>query len=358
MKRIKFLDGLRGIAIVLVICFHAFSRWPLIVPYGNSYGNFLFFKYGYLGVQLFFLISGFVILMSLEKNKFFLIFIYKRWLRLFPAMLVATILLYLTAPFLYERPGGIPNINSVLPGLTFIDPRWIKIITGVSISPLEGVFWSLFVEFKFYFIFGVSYFILGKEKAIMAVFSMYLLSIVGGKLNIHLLSVLLNYLSFEYFGWFASGSLAYLYFISKKHKYLFFSILAALFEIYKYRYDSTLLLFCIFILLLFFIPIYFEKTRILVSNPLLLFFGFISYPLYLIHENAMIALICKISKFITIPYLLLPIVAIFILIFISYLIVKIVEPFVRKMIIQISIFAKSTFNKSQVRWYWLYSNDK
>ena len=336
MKRIEFLDGLRGVAIVLVICFHAFSRWPLIVPYGNTYGNFPLFKYGFLGVQLFFLISGFVILMSLEKNKTFLQFIYKRWLRLFPAMLIATILIYLTAQFLYERPAGIPTIDSIIPGLIFIEPSWIKTITGVRINPLEGAFWSLWVEFKFYFIFGASYFILGSKKAIIAVFSMYLLFNIGNVFNINVLIILSDFLSFLHFGWFASGSLAYLYFISKKNKYLYFSILVGLFESYQYRHDSKLWLFSIFILLIFFMPIYFEKTRLLLCNSVIIFFGFISYPLYLIHENAMIALICKISKFIEIPSILLPFIPIIILLFISYLITKILEPFVRKMIIRIS----------------------
>ena len=78
MNRIQFLDGLRGIAILLVICFHSYTRWPKFVPYGHQFSDFYLFKYGYLGVQLFFLISGFVILMLLEKNKTFIQFIYKR----------------------------------------------------------------------------------------------------------------------------------------------------------------------------------------------------------------------------------------------------------------------------------------
>ncbi|WP_300565047.1 acyltransferase, partial [Flavobacterium sp.] len=305
MKRIEFLDGLRGVAIILVICFHAFSRWPKIVPYGNLYSDFPVFKCGFLGVQLFFLISGFVILMSLERNNKFLIFIYKRWLRLFPAMLIATILVYITASYLYERPGGVPNLKSVLPGLFFTEPDWVRTITGVKIKPIEGAFWSLFVEFKFYFIFGLCYFLFGKEKSIIAIFSMFIISLLGLELNIHPLNVFCEFFSFLYFGWFTSGALAYLYFISKKHKYLYLSILVGLLEILQYRNDLKILLFSIFILLLFFIPIYFERTRVLLSNPTILFFGFISYPLYLIHENAMIALICKISKVVEIPYILL-----------------------------------------------------
>ena len=75
-RRIDFLDGLRGVAIILVILYHAYARWPTFVPYETTFGNILFFKYGYLGVQLFFLISGFVILLSLDNCKSFKNFIY------------------------------------------------------------------------------------------------------------------------------------------------------------------------------------------------------------------------------------------------------------------------------------------
>jgi peptidoglycan/LPS O-acetylase OafA/YrhL len=329
MKRIEFLDGLRGVAILLVVCFHAFAKWPSIVPYGNSYGDFPIFKYGYLGVQLFFLISGFVILMSLEKNRSFGVFIYKRWLRLFPAMLVASILVYLTAGFFPERPAGIPNVYSVLPGLTFIDPNCIRIITGTKINLLEGAFWSLFVEFKFYIVFGICYFMLKRTNALIALFSMYILSIVGTKLNISFLNTLSEFFSFTFFGWFVTGSLAYLYFISKKNKYLYFSILVGLLNIVPYRHDPKSLLFSFIILILFFTPIYFEKTRFILQNSVILFWGLISYPLYLIHENAMVSLISKVSKVLNIPDILLPIVPISILVFISYFIVRIAEPFIR-----------------------------
>lgn len=167
-NRIAFLDGLRGIAILLVVLFHAYSRYPDIVPYKDSYKYFPLFEYGFLGVQLFFLLSGFVILMTLERSKNFFSFMYKRWIRLFPAMLIATILIFSTAFLFYERPGGMPNLYSVLPGLLFIEPSLLdKIVGGGKILPLEGAFWSLYIEMMFYIIFGISYFILGKKKAVI-----------------------------------------------------------------------------------------------------------------------------------------------------------------------------------------------
>ncbi len=333
MKRIEFLDGLRGVAILLVICFHTYSRYPKIVPYGNEYSDFYIFKYGYLGVQLFFLISGFVILMSLEKSKTFLQFIYKRWLRLFPAMFIATILVYSTSHFLKERPMGIPELKTIIPGLLFFDTSLLKTLLGIKLNPIEGAFWSLFVEFKFYFIFGISYFLLGRIKAIVTIFLLFIVSIVADYFKIRYVFTFSHILSFEYFGWFASGSLAYLYFVNNQLKYILLSIVVSFIEMYKYFNDTGALLYIVFILTLFIIPICFDKTRNILKNKFLLFFGLISYPLYLIHENALISLICKINQLsLPIPNILLPIIPIVLLCFISYLIVTYLETFVSESI--------------------------
>jgi len=55
ISRVDYLDGLRGLAILLVIGFHAYSAYPTIVPYGDQYLDVPIFKYGWLGVELFFL---------------------------------------------------------------------------------------------------------------------------------------------------------------------------------------------------------------------------------------------------------------------------------------------------------------
>ena len=93
VKRIDYLDAIRGIAVWLVVLYHAYARYEHF-PYGFEYASFPFLKYGYLGVELFFLISGFVILMTLERSRSFINFLYKRWLRLFPAMAIVTLLFY------------------------------------------------------------------------------------------------------------------------------------------------------------------------------------------------------------------------------------------------------------------------
>ena len=158
-NRIKFLDGFRGLAILMVILYHAFARWVEIVPYKKEFSDIQLFSKGFLGVKLFFLISGFVILMTLEKSQNFKEFVVKRWLRLFPAMLFATVLIYISSPFLGERPLGIPKILSVIPGLLFIEPNWISGILNTQTGVLEMSFWSLFVEVKFISFSGCFFFI-------------------------------------------------------------------------------------------------------------------------------------------------------------------------------------------------------
>jgi peptidoglycan/LPS O-acetylase OafA/YrhL len=76
-----YLDGLRGVVILLVVLFHV---WPD------------YFSFGYVGVDIFFVISGFlitqIIFTKLEKNSFPLKeFYHNRIRRLFPALIILLI---------------------------------------------------------------------------------------------------------------------------------------------------------------------------------------------------------------------------------------------------------------------------
>ena len=80
---------------------------------------------------------------------------------------------------------------------------------------------------------------------------------------------------------------------------------------------------------MFILPILFQKIRFLLESRVLLFLGFISYPLYLIHENMMIFMIIDLNKLEFIPEKMLPIIPILIVIFLSYLIVRFGESSVK-----------------------------
>ncbi len=356
-KRIDFLDGCRGIAILWVLLYHAYAKWPDNVPYGDQFANFPGFKQGFLGVHLFFLISGFVILMTLEKCKNFLEFISRRWLRLFPAMLIATILIFFTAPLLPERPEGMPQLRDVVPGLIFIEPDWLHT------NMLEVSFWSLFVEVKYYFIFGAMYFIFGTKRAIAALFALFCIwiavaAVVQFSSAPPAFCTALNNitkvegLSFNEFGWFVSGSLAYLYYTTKNRSYLLFAAVTGIISASTVALTSSAISRPAFIVPIFFLAVvYFEWIEKFIANRFLIFIGFISYPLYLLHNNIMIALIAKMGKqFPFIPLALLPVVPILLLILVSYLIAKILEPAIRKKLSEylVSPIMKYIQNKDKV----------
>lgn len=303
MNRIDYLDGHRGVAILLVIFYHAFNRWAEITPYQDIYANFPLFKFGFLGVQLFFLLSGFVILMTLEKCTTVRGFIYQRWLRLFPAMLICSVIIFASSGFFYERPLGDPLAKNIIPGLLFIEPYILTTLTGINFQSLEGTFWSLYVEFKFYIIAAILYFIIGSHRLVITLFFCLLAWFFSFILVQYTESKLINYahsvfdlLSFEYFGWFSAGSAFYLAKKNNDSRWYIFALLTCLVSsvILAYRGESIALFIAIITLSLFFtISLVNPFVQRVLSTKFLLFFGFISYPLYLLHENLMVALILK-----------------------------------------------------------------
>jgi peptidoglycan/LPS O-acetylase OafA/YrhL len=299
-SRIDYLDGLRGIAILLVLGFHAYARWPDHAPYGDEFSEFPLFSYGWLGVQLFFLISGFVIFMTLDKTPSFAVFMGKRFLRLFPAMLIASVLVYLTASFLLHRPVGAPSLIHLLPGLTFIEPEWWSFVLGQELRAIEGAFWSLFVEFKFYVIAGAVYFTLGRRVLIPALLLLYVAFLVIHQLytrfDVPLFAVLLevtSVLSLEYFGWFASGALFYQYHHTQQGRYFIAGLCVAYISSFALFGITPAVVTMLMISTLFALSLKVDVIQRVLSIRVFMFFGLVSYPLYLIHENAMISMMVQ-----------------------------------------------------------------
>ena len=341
-SRIEFLDGLRGIAILLVIFFHAYCRWPEHISFVEKTKDIFIFEYGYLGVQLFFMISGFVIFMSLDRCKNIQQFIFKRWIRLFPAMLIATIFIYFTAPYFYERPAGMPNSIDVIPGLLFVSSSLISKILNIDIRSLEGSFWSLYVEVIFYFIAAFTYFKIGKDKLVYLIFAIFFIafnlnafySIIG--VNTFLISSLIH-LGFIYYGWFIIGMIVYIKTqnncLTLPQKAIFlFSIMTIFAE-----HDWGVIFASFLILGIFLLPFISVVVAKALSYRLFLFMGFVSYPLYLMHENIMVSTIVKILSYERIREhpikFFVPLAAIALLIFLSWIVSEKLEPLIRNKVI-------------------------
>jgi len=354
LNRIQYLDGLRGVAILLVLLFHAFARWPDIVPYENRFAVFPLVAYGWLGVYLFFLISGYVIFMTLDKPRSPANFFFGRWLRLFPAMLICSIIVYFTAPFFFERPSGSPALRDLIPGLTFIEPIWWQKLLGSPQGELEGAFWSLYIEVKFYLLAGFFYFVFGEKKMIWMLCLLFfsslalpLISTAFPNIDWSMARQVLFILSAKYFGWFATGALFYLY-TREQHTYLLVLAIAiglasalSLDEGMQVGYTGTA------IVLLFTASILSKPIQFYLSSPQLLMIGFASYPLYLLHENMMVSLIVKTGSFAPwMPALLVPILPMSIVIALGWMVARFVEPWLRNLIMNSYRYMSRSFGPS------------
>lgn len=145
------VESLRAIAALIVVAFH-------FITFSDAEGQL--FKnetlreiagFGAQGVELFYIISGFVIYNSLSKRRFTLSnypnYLQKRFLRIFPPFLCAVLLICLTpliwkAPYPYA-PGQIVQ-NATLTVDLFGNTEW-----------LNPIFATLKVEFLFYLVIGL-----------------------------------------------------------------------------------------------------------------------------------------------------------------------------------------------------------
>jgi peptidoglycan/LPS O-acetylase OafA/YrhL len=351
--RLQFLDGLRGIAILLVLFFHAYSNdWINELPYRDQYDHITLFHFGRYGVQLFFIISGFVIAMTLEKCKSFWDFMYRRWLRLFPAMLVGSVLILITAPLFTARPYGAPSVQDALPGLMLIEPEFFRLFFDQKI--LEGSFWTLFVEMKFYILAGILYFTIGSKKMIAVLIVMFLSSIVFEFATPHLsanvveaITTLLHYLNYGHYGWFAAGALFYQYYRSKDMRYWFAGLVIALIAARCLGgLPTKSMIYATILVALFAFSMFNQTVQKILSNKVLVFFGFISYPLYLVHEQAMVSMINQLHQLnAAIPGYALAILPILIIVLVSWIIAKYLEPRTRTWIKR--LFSVKSVNLSQ-----------
>ena len=138
--RVLELDALRGLAALAVLAFHYTTFYgqeighagPL--PFGFPAGNY--------GVHLFFLISGFVIFMTLERTRTAMDFVVSRFSRLFPAYWAA---LAVTAAVVYSI--GMPG-QRLPPGQLALNLTMVQEFLGAE--DLDGSYWTLQVELFFY----------------------------------------------------------------------------------------------------------------------------------------------------------------------------------------------------------------
>lgn len=150
MSRLPYLDGIRGMAILLVLFYHYVpcqifttdAAWLVRLKYSS--------EIAITGVDLFFVLSGFLIAGILRRNReasnYFAVFYIRRFARIVPIYLVllaAFVLLPKGNAWLFD--GGIPLWSYA----TFTQNIYMG-TTGTTGAHFLGITWSLAVEEQFY----------------------------------------------------------------------------------------------------------------------------------------------------------------------------------------------------------------
>ncbi len=139
------LQGLRGLAVLGVVFFHSHPRLTGTWIYGAS-------LWGWAGVNLFFVLSGFLItsilLESRTKPHYFRNFYGRRVLRIWPVYMLLIVVVYLEAPW-FIGPTIWQAIRTA--------PWWAYIFFAqnlfhLSLPPAVGPTWSLAIEEQYYFL--------------------------------------------------------------------------------------------------------------------------------------------------------------------------------------------------------------
>lgn len=155
------IQVLRAIAAIAVVFYH------LVYFIENKYGSISvfngFYFLGKVGVDIFFIISGYIITFSISKSSSAFSFLLKRCLRIFPLywlFLVAYVLILL----LVKKQINVTHVVSS-----------IFLIPYPYFTPILNQGWTLQFELYFYFIMAISLFICGKRTVLFACFLMLFL---------------------------------------------------------------------------------------------------------------------------------------------------------------------------------------
>lgn len=295
-NRIKELDALRGIAALMIVLFH-FTMYRYEADLG--------FKLGTTGVDLFFMISGFVIFMSLSKIKNSVSFVINRVSRLYPtywASVSITFLFILIQALLLNETFGAYNFKQYLGNLTMFQ-------FYLKIPDLDGPYWTMIIEMIFYIgLLFLYHFKLLKHINIIGVSLTILVVLMTnfGFQNPFIRTIVYWIPFFQFVPLFFAGIIFYkIYTIKSNHLVMYSIVLLCLIsQILLFKYSGSSMIFinhreyaCMLIIFFGLFTLFVNNKLNFIVSKGTLFLGKISFPLYLTHQFISIGLI--------IPYLTL-----------------------------------------------------
>src|SRR5437879_3649538 len=265
-SRVVTVDALRGIASISVAWFHFTHANPALGPgFLKSSGN-----YGWLGVDIFFVISGFVIPYSLHKAKYgrrqFWSFLSKRIVRLDPpyfANICFIIALAFVVPLTSGFRGSWPHFTA-----TQLLSHFAYLNSVVGKPWINPVYWSLGIEFQYYILIGLIFPLLTASRRFIWMLTIGALLVPG-------FFVLRLSLLFVHLPLFVAGILTFQFKAGRLSKRSFLAALALTFIVTGFGQGPVIAVTC-------------AGTALVIAfvefgGRMLTWLGMISYSLYLMH---------------------------------------------------------------------------
>jgi peptidoglycan/LPS O-acetylase OafA/YrhL len=274
--RSRELDAVRGIAATMVLLFH------YTVRYGELFsdpGAPFRVDHGFFGVEIFFGVSGFVILMTLERCRTAMDFVIARGLRLYPAYWVAVAVTFAVVS-LFPLAGRTIAWPQALVNLTMLQEF-------VGVPHVDGVYWSLEVELVFYawMVVIVAAGLMPRARTLVAAWVLVSIAAMLGALALgRPVPALANrVLLVEHSAFFAIGAAAFMDFRAARVSPATWRIFA-LALVAAWLGNGARGFVVALVMVLLFTLLVWRKAKFL-DQRALVFLGTVSYPLYLLHQN-------------------------------------------------------------------------
>jgi peptidoglycan/LPS O-acetylase OafA/YrhL len=276
--RLGTLDALRGLAAMAVVLFHYIHWYDHL--YGHDFTPWAPIEAGRYGVHLFFMLSGFVIFMTLERTATPRLFALARAFRLLPALWAGILLTFFAVHWLG------PQDRAVGPGTALINTTLLHEYLGFE--HVDGAYWSLVIEATFYVWIALLYYAVGDWARIRAllwvwVLISYVSVLLWQQIPDGLAFLLKDLLFTRYAPLFISGMLIYRWYRHGRPDPGEQALLALAVghSLLSYKAPFNLVVFAGYAVFMLAIT---GRLEGLCRAPLL-WLGRLSYSLYLVHQN-------------------------------------------------------------------------
>lgn len=299
-KHILGLDGLRGVAVLLVIAFHYSSTFQYS------------FIWGRLAVDLFFVLSGFLmtglLTNALQRQNYFYHFFRNRILRIFPLYYLVLLVFFAALSFAGDEHEKLLYFYRHRGWSYFVFVQnWAHLFYGTPADKTLVHFWSLAVEMQFYLVWPFLIYCVRNRKKLQTILFLIFVSALFLRICVYyrysgnIDQVIRYYNSFCRLDSFAAGSMISVMgrvsSASKTKLFLFLNwfsiiiIMAGMFTTNDFTLKSPFfVVFGYSLMAIFYASVVYlslgGRSRFLdqlLKNPMLLFCGKISYGLYIFH---------------------------------------------------------------------------